>query len=86
MRTHNLTIEQQEALFNSQHGLCAICEKPLDKGKNTHVDHCHKTGRIRGLLCSECNFGLGKFEDDIDRLLRAIEYLRLYAESEELVS
>ena len=52
---------------------CDICERPLNK-KN--IDHCHKTGKVRGVLCTQCNTGLGKFQDDIDVMHKAIEYLK----------
>lgn len=64
--------EYQQRL-TAQNGVCGICrEIPF---KPFHVDHDHKTGEIRGLLCSPCNTGLGFFRDDVGRLLRAIEYL-----------
>jgi len=46
--------------------------------KLTHLDHCHKTGRIRGVLCNNCNTGLGKFYDDIELLKTAINYLQKF--------
>jgi Recombination endonuclease VII len=67
----------------AQKGACWICEKPETVRSNPNgiidslrVDHCHKTGKIRGLLCSECNFGLSKFKDDICLMERAIQYLK----------
>lgn len=80
-----ITLQEYEALFDKQNGLCAIC-----KGKETTkshdgaprrmpVDHCHKTGRIRGLLCTQCNRGLGMFGDERSRLLAAAEYLAKWA-------
>lgn len=59
---------------NSQGGVCAICECP-DK-KRLSVDHDHQTGKIRGLLCANCNLALGNFKDDPDRLAKAIVYLK----------
>ena len=62
-------------MYENQNGLCGICEKYFEK---LHVDHCHTTNKIRGLLCNHCNLALGKFKDDIKRLSNAINYLSLY--------
>ena len=62
------------AMWLAQDGKCAICR--LVCIKSLAVDHCHKTGKIRGLLCMRCNTALGMFKDDPSLLLRAIEYLK----------
>jgi hypothetical protein len=68
--------DQVDALFDSQQGQCAICTKDLDlEAAETHLDHCHKTGRLRGVLCQHCNQGLGQFGDDANLLRKAAEYL-----------
>lgn len=66
-----------DALLVAQNGGCAICrtEKPRGRGQRFHVDHDHATGEVRGILCSECNTGLGKFRDDPELVRRALEYL-----------
>ena len=65
-------------MYTTQKGRCKICgdNKPGDGGKYFHVDHCHTTLRVRGLLCVKCNKGLGCFSDREDLLLEAIEYLK----------
>lgn len=60
---------------NDQNNLCKICGQPEER-RNLSVDHCHKTGKIRGLLCSKCNTALGLFGDNVKSLLSAIEYLK----------
>ena len=67
-----------DEILKSQGGVCAICgNPPSKKDKNVlHVDHDHKTGEIRGLLCSFCNVGLGHFKDDVNLLAEAISYLK----------
>jgi hypothetical protein len=68
-------------LFAAQRGCCAICEL---RPSVLYVDHCHTTGRVRGLLCANCNFGLGDFGDSSARCTRAGEYLRSHrAETSE---
>jgi hypothetical protein len=62
-------------MFKSQSGLCGICSNPLNSISESHVDHDHSTGSVRGLLCRECNTGLGKFKDDTSLLFKAIAYL-----------
>jgi hypothetical protein len=57
--------------MESQNGLCAICKE----APATHLDHCHTTGNLRGLLCMKCNTGLGMFGDDLEKLKTAIDYL-----------
>lgn len=80
-RHYGISLEQYEAMIKLQNGVCCICLKPemsLSKNgkiKSLAVDHNHKTGIIRGLLCHRCNIALGGFMDDIDSLKRAIYYL-----------
>lgn len=74
-RAYGINIEQFEAICKAQGGMCAICEKALGPGHRSHVDHCHKTGRVRGVLCSMCNRALGMLGDDEDGISRALAYI-----------
>lgn len=69
------TPEVFEALLASQDYQCGICGGALTLDRNTHVDHCHITGQIRGVLCGQCNTGLGLFRDDPELLTQARNYL-----------
>jgi len=76
---YNITTEKYNELFNKQDGKCAICgtkEKDKTRYGRLVIDHCHKTNKIRGLLCKECNTALGLSFDDINVLKKAIEYLK----------
>lgn len=81
-RRYNMTLEDYDALLIQQNGLCALCDKP-PKGKapngkrdaRLYVDHCHKTGRIRGLLCYRCNSALGALGDTEENILKVLDYL-----------
>jgi Recombination endonuclease VII len=68
-----MTVEEYEKLFEEQEGRCAICGR--DQETKLAVDHDHQTGERRGLLCKQCNVGLGYFRDDTAVLERAISYL-----------
>lgn len=80
-QNYGITLDEYAALFEKQKGLCKICAQPESdtyrgKVKRLAVDHCHETGKIRGLLCQHCNTILGKANDDPDRLEAAAAYLR----------
>jgi hypothetical protein len=63
-------------MYLKQGGKCLICQKSHGKRRNLCVDHCHDTGRVRGLLCTACNVGIGNLKDDPDLVLRAHHYLK----------
>lgn len=72
-------LEEYNKLLSSQSGCCAICGVPQDNlTQALSVDHDHETGAIRGLLCSNCNIGLGLMRDNIGILMHAAEYLKKY--------
>jgi hypothetical protein len=81
---YGLSFEEYKQLLKKQNNVCAICgKKQLNKNnqfnkKVLSIDHCHKTKIVRGLLCTECNFGLSKFKDDIELMKKAIKYLKKY--------
>ncbi|GAA2809565.1 endonuclease VII domain-containing protein [Streptomyces showdoensis] len=81
-RQYGLTEAERDEMINSQGGLCAICLA----APAAHVDHCHKTGRVRGVLCFNCNSAIGKLGDDPDVLRRAIAYLEGHAWKPTLVA
>ena len=74
-RKYGLTVEGYEDLLIQQDGCCAICQDPESLARAMAVDHDHKTGQIRGLLCFDCNIVLGKMKDNPALLRRAAEYL-----------
>jgi len=75
-KKYGLTLEDYEELRTKQNECCACCgkhESVLTRG--LHVDHCHETGKIRGLLCHLCNTAIGKLGDNVEGLTRALIYL-----------
>ncbi len=71
------TVDEIESLHTRQEGRCAICnKKEPDDGRRFAVDHCHTTGKLRGILCGNCNRGIGFFHDSTTLLRRAAFYLR----------
>jgi hypothetical protein len=87
-RYYGMTITQYAELFRAQDGKCAICHQPemsIDKRGNVKslaVDHCHKTGSVRELLCYSCNSMLGQARDNIEVLLAGADYIRKHSAGE----
>lgn len=74
LRKYGISEGEYRSLLAAQEGGCAICgARPA--GKRLHIDHCHTTGTVRGLLCSNCNLGIGNFRDSPGLLMAAIHYL-----------
>jgi len=78
LQKFGLTKEAWHALLDSQGGRCAVCGSDSPGGRGQwHTDHCHKTNKVRGLLCAGCNRGIGLLKDDPNVLLAAAIYLEL---------
>ena len=79
VKKFGITVDKYNNFVSIQNNSCAICNKPKElfegMGNNFHIDHCHTSGKVRGLLCSNCNTGLGQFKDNIKSLENAIQYL-----------
>ena len=73
-KKYGISQAQWKAMYDKQRGACAICGC-RQRYQSLATDHCHKTGKVRGLLCVNCNRGLGKFFDSPIRLHRAAEYI-----------
>ena len=74
-RKFNLSKEDYYEMLKKQNNVCFICNKPNKQKRRLCVDHCHKTGIIRGLLCVDCNVALGNVNDDVNILYKMIDYL-----------
>lgn len=79
-RTYGIDLVQYNQLLISQNGCCLICKRHENElAYKLHVDHCHINGKVRALLCFNCNQGLGNFKDSIGLLISASEYLKFYS-------
>jgi hypothetical protein len=83
LKKFGITVERYDEMFSEQHGVCAICKQPetdvhpaTGQVQRLAVDHDHKTGVVRGLLCAKCNKGIGSFLENESYLLAAVDYLR----------
>ncbi len=76
-KAYGISKAEWDALYEAQNSVCAICSKPPGK-RSLSVDHCHATGKIRGLLCNSCNGALGHLGDSIELMTKAIEYLKCH--------
>ena len=76
-KRYGITAQQYDEMYAAQSGCCAICGKHQTQlKKSLAVDHDHKTGQVRGLLCFDCNTGIGKLQDDEQLILNAARYIR----------
>ena len=78
-RQYGITLEEKKQMMLDQDNKCLICQVIFTDCRrcktSAHVDHCHVTGKIRGILCSRCNLGLGHFSDSVTKLLSAARYM-----------
>ena len=86
LKRQGMTQEQYDSKLAEQNGLCAICRLPhgrslCGRSKDLAIDHDHVTDQLRGLLCDDCNIGLGLYHDDPQRLMNAALYIIYYKES-----
>lgn len=78
-REYDITLAEYDEMFENQDGVCAICGLP-EITRRLSVDHCHKTGKVRELLCFSCNSTLGSVDDNLSTLLKMVAYLQKYKE------
>ena len=78
---YGITVQQYEEMFVAQGGVCLVCGQPetvlnghTKEVQSLHVDHCHKTGRVRGLLCQACNTAFGAMKEDPERIRLLLAY------------
>jgi hypothetical protein len=83
-KAYGITLIDFDALLEKQGGGCAICGKTEFNGRGAYVDHDHETGMVRGILCVNCNTGMGMFKDSIENMRNAIMYLDRHKRKEEL--
>lgn len=81
-RNYNIEPEEYDSLMEKSKNLCMICGSP-PKTKSLHIDHNHKTGKVRGLLCHGCNTAIGLFKENIEVIKKAIYYLESNLEFEK---
>jgi hypothetical protein len=86
LKTYGITLDDYDGMLHEQSGCCKICHKKFKQGVNAHVDHDHDTGEVRGLLCLNCNTGIGKLGDAAEICLSAAIYLLTTGEAKADVS
>lgn len=75
-KKYGLTMEQWDTLFYGQGRCCAVCKTDRPTSKGWQTDHCHSSGKVRGILCSNCNVVLGLVNEDVGTMQTMIEYVR----------
>ena len=76
IKRYGITTKDYKQLLEKQNGVCQICKKTCSSRQFLSVDHCHKTGTVRGLLCVKCNTALGMLDDNVEYFTAAINYLK----------
>jgi hypothetical protein len=76
LKVYGLTLNDYNLKLKQQGNCCAICKTTSSGKRDWHVDHCHSTGKVRGLLCHSCNLMLGHAKDNMNTLEKAIQYLK----------
>lgn len=79
-KKYGITLEQYNEMLAQQNNTCAICQEPCTTGMNLAVDHDHTTGKVRALLCKNCNTAIGLLGEDTNRMAKAIEYIQSHSE------
>jgi len=77
---YGLTLIEYNQMFVKQKNCCAICNKEFASKKGTHIDHCHKTNKVRALLCSSCNTAIGLLKESPENLKSALRYIKRYSQ------
>lgn len=82
-KLYGITVAEYDVMYDKQNGVCAICDleetakdRITGKPRKLAVDHCHKTGKVRGLLCTNCNTAIGRLKDDLSLFRAAVRYLK----------
>ena len=73
---YGISLEEYEAIEKDQNMACAICKARCARYEFLSVDHCHETGKVRGLLCHSCNVAIGHFKDSAENLENAVQYMK----------
>jgi len=77
LKRYKITLDDYEKMLKIQNYCCAICTIHISElSSRLHVDHCHNTNKVRGLLCYNCNSGIGRFKDDESLLIKAADYIK----------
>ena len=80
IKRYGITVEQYGQMLTEQNTRCPLCSSEFDR--EPHIDHCHSSGKVRGLLCFNCNTMLGSAKDNVETLRKAISYLESFTETE----
>ena len=82
LKRYGITLEEYNTMYDTQKGVCKICSEPSSVQRRLHVDHNHKTGEVRGLLCYHCNLMLGLARDNAETLKKAAQYIENFSKLE----